>query len=178
MSRFRLYALSARNQVGRALGLPVYTAGQKAVIKTMYDMYAPRAGWTLDRCACAIGCAEGEDSLLDPPTYGDHDKAGGMYQWWNPRRQIIKTNMKIDVWTCGPTDAARAFLGEISSHWAAPYNQTEPAFLKAETITDQMTVLLSHFERSKDQVRDLARRVPMAQSVRALIASEGWTTTT
>lgn len=162
-SRISLYAHSVRNTLGRKFGTTwAYTPAQIATAKAMWTVLRTR--YDEPTSAAVLGCVDGECSFL-LMARGDHDLAGGAFQWHADRRTAIKlhTMPAIDVWSAGASDQARAFMTEISTPWPGnAYCHVEAALTAAAGLEAKMTVLVSKFERSGSQARDIARRTLMA----------------
>ena len=160
LNRLPLYALAARNQVGRAFGASAaYSPKQRWTARAMWGVYRTRYD-ALTAAAC-LGCCDGETSFL-VLARGDHGEACGAYQWHRPRRDLILAHAGIDVWAAPAGDQARAFMAEISESWSA-YRHVEATMTAAPTLEAKMRVLVSRFEQSGSQDRDVARRTPMAE---------------
>ena len=109
--------------------------------------------------AAWVANEDGETSFNARP--GDHGHAGGAFQWWGPRRQIILDNTGIDVWTA-------PHLKQLeSAHWEASesreYGHVWFLLLAQKTLEGAVGVLVNDFEKSNDRASDIEKRTIMGQ---------------
>jgi hypothetical protein len=133
-----------------------YTASQMANAKESWVF------WKADvddlHAAVLLGNEEGETSFRYP-AIGDHGEAYGTSQWHEVRRAAILAATGIDVKTAIHADQLRAIKWEITE---GPYRHVWPLFLAATTIIDAVRILVSKYEQSSEQARDIARRSILA----------------
>lgn len=93
---------------------------------------------------------------------GDHGEAFGPAQHHQARIDAIKLpppkGIGIDIKTASHLDQLRAIHWEVTE---GAYKRVWPAFMAAQTMEGMITVLVSRFERSASQDRDIRRRTAL-----------------
>ena len=134
-----------------------YTVEQIANARTIFDFWHAKtkidiiaAGWVAD--------ADREDSLT-PKLVGDRGSAFGIAQDHMTRVRSIKGGTGIDMRTASVADQCRGIYWEVTK---GPYKAILPALLAAPTAWGVNAILISRFEQSGNQSRDLEEQLPKA----------------
>ena len=136
----------------------IYTPAQVAVAKEIWDF------WRENKCSeiqAAAWCAMADgESSFDPRVIGDHGAAYGLFQiHHNPRGKFALQNLNIDIRHATVAEQLHVARWEITSGWQ---KHAWKRLLATETVEDAVAVLISGYEMSAKQARDIARRTVMA----------------
>jgi hypothetical protein len=132
-------------------------AVQLASAKESWDFWKAE-GLDDIHAAVMLGDEQGETSFVYPAV-GDNGEAHGLAQWHKVRRDAILAGTGIDVETADHLHQLEAVKWELT--WGT-YKHVWPLFLAATTIMDATRVIVSKYEQSGEQARDIARRSIMA----------------
>lgn len=129
--------------------LPPNTTGRD---KQAYDYFISQ-GWTPAQAAALAGNIRGE-SGFDETQVGDNGDAVGIGQWHPDRVQAILTGTGIDVRTAAYDKQLQAMQWELTHTEAG----AGLSLRHADSTFDASQVLVSQYERSKNQTWDALKR--------------------
>ena len=140
----------------------VYSTKQIATARTIFEFWKSKgvteivaASFVADadrECSLSVS-AEG-DKVNGVPT------AFGLAQDHMARVKSIRGGTGIDMRAASVADQCAGIFWEISK---GPYKAILPALKACPTLWGVNAILISRFEQSADQARDLGRQVPMAE---------------
>ena len=139
-----------------------YTTDQIANARIIFDFWFAKTKRD-DIAASWVADADREDSLK-PMLVGDKvhgvGTAFGIAQDHMPRVRSILAGAHVDMRTASVADQCRGIYWEVSK---GAYKAILPALLATKTLWGINAILISRFEQSGDQSRDLAEQLPKAE---------------